>query len=174
MKVILISGKARSGKDTVGEYLKKILQTIYPDKNIGIVHYADELKYILKHYYNWDGKKDEFGRSLLQTVGDKIRSYNKNYFVDKVMSEAKVVDPDFLIVPDARLKNEIDTWFYKGYIPLLIRVERNVNNNLTAEQQTHPSECELDKFNFDYYIQNDYSIQELKAQCEEVVKQWLM
>lgn len=174
MKIILISGKARSGKDSVGKYIKETLQIVYPNKNIGLVHYADELKYILKQYYNWDGQKDEIGRSLLQNVGDKIRKHNKDYFVNKILQQAKAVNPDYLIIPDTRYKNEIDTWFYKGYIPLLIRVERNIDSNLTKKQKFHLSECELDKYNFDYYIQNDYSLQELKSQCEEVVKQCLM
>ena len=43
-KVILISGKARSGKDTLakvlGDYLKE------QGKDVLITHYADSLKYI--------------------------------------------------------------------------------------------------------------------------------
>lgn len=174
MKIILISGKARSGKDTVAEFIKETLQLIHPNKTVGIIHYADELKYILKQYYDWDDNKDEKGRTLLQETGDKVRKSNKDYFVNRAIQQAKIIDPDFLIIPDARYKNEINTWFYRGYNPLLIRIERNDNNALTKKQNLHSSECELDKYNFDYYIQNDNSLQELKFQCGEVVKQWLM
>ena len=56
-KVILISGKARSGKDTLakvlGDYLKE------QGKDVLITHYADSLKYICETVFKWDGKKDE-------------------------------------------------------------------------------------------------------------------
>ena len=58
-KVILISGKARSGKDTLakvlGDYLKE------QGKDVLITHYADSLKYICETVFKWDGKKDEKG-----------------------------------------------------------------------------------------------------------------
>lgn len=174
MKVILISGKARSGKDTVGSFIKGALKSNYPSKTVGIIHYADELKYILKQYYDWDGKKNKEGRELLQETGDKIRRSIPDYFTKHVIQQAKTVNPDFLIIPDVRYLNEINIWVYSGYIPLLIRVENMRNSYLTMKQKSHSSECELDKYNFDYYIQNDSSLQELKFKCEEVVKQCLI
>ena len=66
-KVILISGKARSGKDTLakvlGDYLKE------QGKEVLITHYADSLKYICETVFKWDGKKDEKGRQLLIDIG---------------------------------------------------------------------------------------------------------
>lgn len=174
MKVVLISGKAKTGKDTVGGYIKDKLQMIYPDLNIGLIHYDDELKYILRQYYGWNGVDDEYGYTLLQNTRAKIREYNKDYFVNRIIQQARAIAPDYLIIPDVKYKNEINTWFYQGYLPLLVRVERQLSNPLTKEQENHPSECELDKYNFDYYIQNDYSLQELQFQCEEVVKQCLI
>lgn len=54
-KVILISGKARSGKDTLakvlGDYLKE------QGKEVLITHYADSLKYIAKQFLNGTVKK---------------------------------------------------------------------------------------------------------------------
>lgn len=67
MKVILVSGKARSGKDSFAEELKKIL--IEKNKRVLVTHYAGLLKYICGEFFDWDGEKDEYGRSLLQKVG---------------------------------------------------------------------------------------------------------
>ena len=66
-KVILISGKARSGKDTLakvlGDYLKE------QGKDVLITHYADSLKYICETVFKWDGKKDEKGLDSLFSAG---------------------------------------------------------------------------------------------------------
>ena len=62
-KVILISGKARSGKDTLARVLKDYLKE--QGKDVLVTHYADSLKYICETVFKWDGKKDEKGRQLL-------------------------------------------------------------------------------------------------------------
>ena len=61
MKIILIGNKARMGKDTFATMLKEEL-----NERAIIVHFADVLKFICKSYYNWNGEKDTFGRTLLQ------------------------------------------------------------------------------------------------------------
>ena len=83
MKLILISGKAGHGKDTLAGYLKAVMEE--DDKKVLIVHYGDLLKYICKQFFGWDGNKDEKGRTLLQHVGtDVIRKMQPNYWVDFV------------------------------------------------------------------------------------------
>ncbi len=34
-----------------------------------IAHYADLVKYVAKTFFEWNGEKDEYGRSLLQHIG---------------------------------------------------------------------------------------------------------
>ena len=80
MKIILIIGKARMGKDTTANIMKEQLES--KGKKVLICHYADLLKYICKTFFGWDGVKDNNGRSILQYVGtDKIRKENPNYWV---------------------------------------------------------------------------------------------
>ena len=62
MKVILISGKAQNGKDTVAGSLHKAL--VNDGKRVLVTHYADLLKYICRNYFGWDGNKDEKGRQI--------------------------------------------------------------------------------------------------------------
>lgn len=57
MNVILISGKARSGKDSFANALSEILQS--KNKKVLITHYADLLKYVCRQFFNWNGEKDE-------------------------------------------------------------------------------------------------------------------
>ena len=72
MKVILISGKAGHGKDTLAGYMKNFMEK--RGKRVLIIHYGDLLKYICKSLFGWDGQKDEKGRTLLQYVGSPMRS----------------------------------------------------------------------------------------------------
>ena len=62
MSVIMISGKAESGKDFTASILKEELEK--KGRKILIVHYADYLKFIAKEYFGWDGVKDEKGRNI--------------------------------------------------------------------------------------------------------------
>ena len=78
MKVILITGRARSGKDTTANITKKILEE--RKKSVLIAHYADLLKFICEKYVGWDGKKDEQGRALLQWLGtDVVRESDPDF-----------------------------------------------------------------------------------------------
>ena len=57
MKIIVISGKAGAGKDTLGEIIRDKLEAL--DKTVLITHYADLVKYMCKQFFGWDGVKDE-------------------------------------------------------------------------------------------------------------------
>lgn len=172
MKIILISGKAKSGKDTFAKILQSIILQHTPSSKTIITHYADELKYIATTYYGWNGNKDETGRSLLQQIGDEIRNYNKDYFVNRLIQQIMAVSPDYLIIPDTRRNNEINNWLYRGFSVITIRINRNKDNGLTQEQKQHISECELDKYNFDYFINNNGTLNDLNSECSKLVNNW--
>ena len=83
MKVILLSGKSASGKDQFGKYLYDILDR--KDLRVLTIHYADFVKYCCTQYYDWDGNKDVYGRSLLQRIGtDIVRKKFPSYWAECV------------------------------------------------------------------------------------------
>lgn len=156
MKIITISGKAKHGKDTVGKLLKEQLEE--QGNKVLITHFADLLKYMCKMFFDWDGEKNEEGRTKLQYVGtDVIREQCPDYWVDFLMSVFNLFpnEWDYVIIPDSRFPNENDK--LKGEFDVVtIRVERpNFNNELTEEQQNHESETSLDNYIFDYKIINE-------------------
>ena len=103
MKIYLISGKSGSGKDTFANYSKNFLEK--QGKKVLIIHFADLVKYYSKQYYNWNGEKDEAGRTLLQQLGtDKMRSINPNYWA-RTVSEFIYMSDHF---------NDFDYAFYLG------------------------------------------------------------
>ena len=160
MKVICISGKARSGKDTSAEIIKKLL--LGSGKRVLITHYADLLKFVCKSYFRWDGNKDERGRNLLQHVGtDIFRAEDEDFWVRFVcrMILASRREWDYVIIPDARFPNEITYLKDKLLDVTHIRIIRDEPDEmLTDEQKAHSSETALDNVVPDKTIYNNGTI----------------
>lgn len=171
VKVILISGKARSGKDQTAQYFKDIL--VKNGRKAIICHYADALKHFLKNSLGWDGNKDEKGRELLQRWGtDIIRKNNPDCWVNIIIELLKGLEKTdyYVIIPDTRFKNEIEKIKDNDFRSITVRVERpNFNNGLTEEQKNHPSETDLDDYDFDYYIDNDKGLEELQKAVQKII-----
>lgn len=169
MKVIAISGKARSGKDFTGELMRKHLT----DKgyNVLVTHYADLLKYLCKSLFNWDGKKDENGRHILQYVGTEVvRKKEPDFWVDFVIKILHLFEYewDYVIIPDCRFPNEIDKLIYE-FSTVSVRIERpGFESGLTDEAKRHISETALDNYSFDAVLVNDGT-----EAYEDVVKRFL-
>lgn len=163
MKVILISGKARHGKDTTANFLRTALES--DGYSVLIAHYGDLLKYICRTYFGWNGEKDEYGRTLLQKVGtDAIRSQRPDYWVDFVTGVMELFpgEWDYVLIPDCRFPNEVDRVKEAGFDTTHVRVVReNFVSPLSSEQQAHPSETSLDDVAADYYIKNNGSLKDL-------------
>lgn len=155
MKVICVSGKAQHGKTTMSNCLLDYY------KNTGykvlFTNYGDLLKYIAKAFFNWNGKKDEAGRTLLQSVGDRFRNYDKDYFVKFIVDvlKANFGKWDAVIIGDCRFPNEMEI-IKKNFDTVSVRIDRgDFTGGLTDEQRAHISETALDDYDFDYVIKND-------------------
>ena len=101
MRVICISGQAGAGKDTVGQIMKEQLER--QGKSVLITHNADLLKYLCRTLFDWDGQKDEAGRSLLQYVGtDVVRKQRPDFWVNFLISIFDLFGDnwDYAIIPD--------------------------------------------------------------------------
>ena len=142
-KLILISGKAESGKTLTANIIKERLENRV--KKVTILPFASYLKFICREHFGWDGKKNEEGRRILQHVGtDIVRERNPNFWVKTVVDFVDTFgqDFDFIISDDVRFPNEIMYFADIGNIDFLtIRVSRlEYENSLTDEQRQHSSE----------------------------------
>lgn len=169
MKVICISGKAQHGKDTTAGYLKEFLEE--RGKKVLIAHYGDLVKYVCKTFFNWDGQKDEKGRTLLQYVGtDVIRERRPSYWASFVR-DILVFFPDewdYVLIPDCRFPNEVSI-MYEHFGATHIRVVReNFESPLTEEQQNHPSETALDDYPPDILLINRGTLTDLRYAVDRV------
>lgn len=170
-QVICIGGKAQSGKDTSAKYIKEALEK--DGKKVLIAHYGDLVKYVCTAFFDWDGNKDEHGRTLLQQVGtDVIRRKRPNFWVEFITSIMEFFPAtwDYVLIPDCRFPNEIQEVEKAGFDTKYVRVERgDFDNGLTAVQKAHPSETALDKFIPDYYIHNTKTLDGLRDEVEKLV-----
>lgn len=161
--IVCISGSAGHGKDTFARMVKTLAER---DKlKVLVTHYADLLKYMAEKFFDWDGKKDERGRSLLQHIGTElVRDKYPDFWTDFLVFG---VDNffgdryDLILIPDCRFPNEIECWDDAGYETLWCDVTRpGYDNGLTEEQKRHPSETALSIYREDprlspYDVVND-------------------
>lgn len=143
MQVICISGKAEAGKTTVGDMIHDELKFTH-NKSVLFVNYGDVLKYVAKEWFDWDGIKDDAGRTLLQQLGtDKVRAQYPNFwsgFVQKLVNCFRDMW-DYVIIGDCRFSNEITGWLSYDIVPIWLHVERpSYTSSLNTTQLMHSSE----------------------------------
>lgn len=173
LKVIMISGKAGSGKNFVADVMRHKLED--DGHHVLTVAFGDYVKFLCKTYFDWNGEKDEKGRTLLQHIGTGVfRQYDEDYFANRVVDLIKAVDIwDYVIIPDLRFENELHV-IHSNFDAVAVRVEREgFENGFTATQKLNQSETELDNHpGFDYTI-NTNDAAEKKRQAlmilEEIV-----
>lgn len=168
MKVICISGKAQHGKTTTANCLFDCYKKT--GHKVLFTNYGDLLKYIAKAFFNWNGEKDEAGRTLLQSLGDRFRNYDRDYFVKFIVDVLKANPKkwDAVLIGDCRFPNEIEI-MKKNFDTVAVRVDRgDFTGGLTDEQRKHISETALDNYVFDYVIKNDGS----KDDFEEKIRRY--
>ena len=164
MKIVMISGKSGSGKDTFANILKEKL--VEKQQKVLIIHFADLVKFYAKKYYDWNGNKDKDGRALLQRIGTTImRGYNNRYWGDIVGQFLAAITPyktfNICLIPDWRFISEFEAIYNYNNNIITVRINRKdengnhyINPAMTHEQYWHQSEIELDDFNFEWIIEN--------------------
>jgi len=173
-KLIQISGRKRSGKDTTALMLKELLEE--RGKSVEIINFADPLKDIIStilgisieevNFYkdnpsnfklqiadNNDGTIEHSTnlRSVLQLFGTEAmkKYFGENVWVTLLQDTIDKSDADYVIIPDTRFLCEI--------VPSATTIR--VNSNKAVNVDTHRSETELDDYRFDITVVNDdYSL----------------
>lgn len=155
MKIITISAKTGEGKDFCANIIRQKLEA--KGNRVLITHYADLLKYICKSFFEWDGRKNVEGRTLLQCVESTVYSADSDYWVKFLIGIFNLFkgEWDYVLIPDTKYLNEIELLAEYFDVTTLKIVRPNYENDLTDEQKNHPSETALDNYRFDYTIVNN-------------------
>jgi len=172
--VIGISGKKRSGKDTVGGMVIDLLHNRRSPLPARRVAFADELKREVSEVTGVslaeiEMDKDRW-RPMLQWWGVEFRRYynGEDYWIRQMRLNlcSNADDEDgsmFSVITDVRLKNEAD--YIRDHGGFLIRVNRETSND-----DSHSSETELDDYNrFHRVIENNGSLDDLREKVQEVM-----
>lgn len=172
--IVLVTGKARHGKDTICNMID-----FYLSQEASIPTYrtafADKVKEIAREKYDWDGCKNDTGRNLLQLVGDGYRHlYGEDFWIKQVNNK---INPDVekvVIISDTRYMNEAHWFNNHGYNQTVIKVTRldedgeEYTEGMTEEQREHPSESEIDDIIPNIEVINDGSIEDLQKSANRI------
>lgn len=195
MKLLGLSGKAGSGKDTTAA----VLLNLYGEYGAERRAFADALKedifsLLVSVHGGWEEKYFQYAkeraawhgthtrldfindfkhipeiRALLQSYGAAQRLGNPLHWVERLFDWADTNEGGrikALVIPDVRYRNEADAIIGRG--GQVWRVHRpGYWNGLTAEARQHPSETELDAYeSFTGYIYNEGGTHRLRQQCQ--------
>ncbi len=163
-KIIILSGKQYSGKDTVAKIL---LENLTDFRRIGLGD-AIKIEYSEKTGIPFEEieKNKHLYRQDLINLGNQRRSEDKDYWIKKVIKM-----PGNIIVPDVRVKRELE--FFKEANAFTIRVDasreiRSTRGTLVGE--TDVTEVDLDDIkDWDSVISNNSTYEALKAEATKLV-----
>jgi hypothetical protein len=177
--LIAFSGKKKSGKDTCADLIAGASPTFqFTRVNFADAVYEEVAKAIWPvHQYNREmildkiayikDNKDSF-RLILQGWGTDFRRglFGKSYWIDKYKKTYLSIPTNTIVVTtDVRFFNEAE--YINNVGGLLIRVSRPDTDDYDDK---HQSECELDKYDFDFHINNNGTKEQLLEKLKAILK----
>ncbi len=177
MKIILIGGKANSGKDSTAEYI----DNYYRNKGLDVVNI--QIAYYIKMYAKqiamWDGDNETKPRQLLQDLGTELirKQIDEYFFIKRILQDIDVYSRyfDVITISDGRMPEEFEE-IKKAYpetISLHI-IRPGYVSHLTKNQKAHVTESLVDEIKYDYEIINDGTLEDLDKKavkfCKEIDK----
>ena len=174
MKIYVIGGKAKAGKNTFGDLLREELKD-YGYKPC-VMHITAPLYSFARNYFEWDGNENTKPREFLQKMGIEIiqqKLGKKDFLLKRLEEDIEILKEffDVFIITDARLIREFEELKKKYPDVVTIKLERkNYKDDLTEEERAHITETELDQYeDFDYIIENNV-LDDLQTSAMELVR----
>jgi len=167
-KLFVLAGKNKSSINTISSIIKEK----YQDKKVLIYEATTYIKNYIKIITDWNGSEEEKQRDLLQSLGREIKDKYPNFFIDRMKEDINFLENyyDIIIITGVRLEKELN--FLKNeFNAILVKVERNTDNNLTEKQKNDITETDMDNFkNYDYIIENNEDIEKLKEKVNQIME----
>lgn len=183
MAIVVVSGQARTGKDTLGRMIQDTM-----DDGYFIMAYATELKRKLVDDFGLNRdqlhghlkeepderypKKDGgywTPREMLQHLGtDSYKAIDKLFWVKRLFKYVDRNNLENVIIIDGRFPEEIEAVKERGGYH--IRIFRDVNTEIHGKD--HMSETSLDDFpDADFVVNNNGTFDDLRRAAEAIKKE---
>ena len=165
-KVVVISGKQFSGKDTVANLVTQFMPDFY---RIGL---ADALKKEFAADRGISLEEIEKNKSVyrpdLIAHGDKRRSEDADYWIKQVIAAE-----GNKVISDLRLKHELDVFREYGAITVRVEASRDVRAQRgVLVKEDDPTEVELDNIiDWDYVVKNDLDYKTLTENVRKLTEE---
>lgn len=161
MKIIVINGRPRAGKDTFVEFCQKHCIWCL---NVSTVDFVKEVA----QHCGWDGTKTPENRAFLSSLKDILTLWNDVPFkkvckeISSFVGEMTLYDFDpeteGIVFIHCREPEEIDRFRVElGSQSLLI-----TRSDVEDEAQSNHADAEVNKYKYDYMIANDGTLDDLE------------
>ncbi|WP_257391424.1 deoxynucleotide monophosphate kinase family protein [Cytobacillus gottheilii] len=170
MNIALVA-KMRSGKDTLADYvIKKYGYTRFA--------FGDGIREVARELFPEQMKDGNKPRALLQGIGQSMRKFDNDVWVNRCFTEIKKSEKDRIIITDLRQPNEFARVKEEGYITIKIvcddeiRINRILesNDNFNKADLYHETEMHIDTYDCDHVIYNNDSLESLFDQFNKVMR----
>jgi len=175
MKIILLAGRANTGKDSSAEYFDEY----YREQGLDVVNI--QIGYYIKMYAKaiakWDGDNETKPRQLLQDLGTELirKHIDEYFFIKRLLQDIDIYSRyfDVITISDGRMPEEMDSLKEAYPEAINIHVTRpGYVSKLTKGQKAHITETQVDEYSkYDYEIVNDGSLEDLKKQVYKMAKE---
>ena len=173
--IILIGGKARSGKSTLAHYMEEKYKEM--GMSVVISPYTKYLKDYIEEITEEKYTDQDKPRELLQTISRELikkKLGNEDFFINRQIEDIDFYSyfKDIIIIPDVRFPREFDIIKdkYKNVITILV-TRNDFLSDLTEEQAKDISEISLDDYKeCDYVVINTVDTN-LKDEALKIIKE---
>ena len=172
MLIVGFGNKCRQGKDlavqAIIDYyagLRAIKESDYlPSADVPIVQrigFADALYEVCRTEYGMKAKNP----ALLQRIGAERREGNPLYWIDQAFVKI-APNTDIVLISDVRYQNEAEYIVnHDGYVVNITRLTSDGKQFISPDRPSgHPSEIDLDGYNFNFRLINSHGHQALLAE----------
>ena len=165
MKIVIVNGSGGCGKST----FEQMCTNINGERCTLICSTIDVIKEAAR-VMGWKGGKEQKDRKFLSDLKDLATEYNDcsynyvlnkvNYFHDDLCDYG--VEKQGIVFVDCREPQEIQKFVDRlGAITVLIR-----RPSVNSQDFSNHADAEVENFDYDYYIDNDGDLYDLRAKAE--------